>query len=48
MLFHAPKSQKFSLILFIKFMFQEVLNIGSKRKAGECCKEDVNATNAES
>ena len=46
--FYASKFQKFSLILFIKITFQVALITGSKRKAGELCKENVNANNVES
>ena len=46
--FYASKFQKFSLILFIKITFQVAFITGSKRKAGELCKENVNANNVES
>ena len=46
--FYASKFQNFPSILFIKIMFQGVLNAGSQRKIGEWRKENANATNVES
>ena len=46
--FHASKFQKFLSIIFIKIVFQGVLNTGSKRKVDEWRKENTNTTNVES